>query len=95
VIQGKPVMRNLKSDVTRFVPTHLKVRRGPEVVKGVGAKVMGGGKKREEGDEKKMSMFTQQQECIQFNHNFLLFLKNNIYFYLYFILHMVLPKDIL
>merc|ERR1719247_2356325 len=27
VIEGAPVLRNLKSDVTRFVPTHLRVKR--------------------------------------------------------------------
>ena len=27
VISGAPVMRNLRSDVTRFVPTNLRVRR--------------------------------------------------------------------
>jgi len=30
VISGAPVMRNLKSDVTRFVPTNLRVRREGE-----------------------------------------------------------------
>lgn len=27
VIEGAPVMRNLRSDVTRFVPTNLRVKR--------------------------------------------------------------------
>jgi len=27
VIEGAPVLRNLKSDVTRFVPTNLRVKR--------------------------------------------------------------------
>ena len=29
VIEAKPQMRNLKSDITRFVPTNVKVRRNP------------------------------------------------------------------
>lgn len=30
VIEAKPQMRNLMSDVTRFVPTNVKVKRGPD-----------------------------------------------------------------
>merc|ERR1712107_861057 len=30
VIEGAPVLRNLKSDVTRFVPTNLRVKRDDE-----------------------------------------------------------------
>ena len=29
VIEAKPQMRNLRSDVTRFVPTNLRVKRDP------------------------------------------------------------------
>ena len=38
VIQAKPQMRNLKSDITRFVPTNVKIRREG-----------GSGKKRQSG----------------------------------------------
>merc|ERR1712060_767884 len=36
VIEGAPVLRNLKSDVTRFVPTHLRVKRAEGVKAGAG-----------------------------------------------------------
>jgi len=49
VIQGAPVMRNLRSDVTRFVPTNLRVKRD-EV-------------KKPESNKKKASLsFHQQQQ---------------------------------
>jgi len=50
VIASAPVMRNLKSDVTRFVPTNLRVKRDDKKV----------GKKKDE-DEQKSAMFTQQK----------------------------------
>jgi len=65
VIESKPVMRNLKSDVTRFVPTHLKVKR-PDGRPGIGPGLPGSkpGKKGGE-EEKKMSMFTQPKAPVK------------------------------
>jgi len=50
VIASAPVMRNLKSDVTRFVPTNLRVKRDEKKT----------GKKKED-DDQKSAMFTQQK----------------------------------
>jgi len=50
VIASAPVMRNLKSDVTRFVPTNLRVKRDDRK-----------GAKKQEETQKKPAMFTQQQ----------------------------------
>jgi len=49
VIASAPVMRNLKSDVTRFIPTNLRVKRGDDKK----------GKKKE--TEQTQAMFTQQK----------------------------------
>jgi len=51
VIASAPVMRNLKSDVTRFVPTHLRVKRGGEDKN----------KKKRDEDGQKPAMFVQQK----------------------------------
>jgi WW domain-binding protein 11 len=50
VIESKPVMRNLKSDVTRFIPTNLRIKRDAKP----------GSKKKEESGQKP-AMFTQQK----------------------------------
>merc|ERR1719507_1402475 len=50
VIQGVPVMRNLRSDVTRFVPTNLRVKRD-EV-------------RKPESNKKKASLSFQQQQMM-------------------------------
>ena len=49
VIEGAPVMRNLRSDVTRFVPTNLRVKRDE-------------GKKPESNKRKAGLNFHQQQQ---------------------------------
>ncbi|XP_023343827.1 WW domain-binding protein 11 [Eurytemora carolleeae] len=50
VIESAPVMRNLKSDVTRFIPTNLRIKRDGN--KGI---------KKKEEPHQKPAMFTQQK----------------------------------